>query len=155
MRRRPQFTGDLGRRDPLPKVLRFQTSANWGHPVLHEHRTKVDLVFAHYELDPKKREWEKLAWNLLYDFVPGFQHFKRSPGPPRKWTPSAEAKLIADVERIRDERHVSVGQACKVLARQDDYARFGVGGNRPNWRTLQQRYAKAKKLFVAGDPPAD
>jgi hypothetical protein len=87
--------------------------------------------------------WEKLCWEILYQFVPGFQ-FERRRGRPRKWNSAIERNLLESFEILIKGKTLSTRQACEFLARSKKYRGFGSAVNPPNWRTIHEHVKKAR-----------
>ena len=106
---------------------------------------KFLLLLDHYSIESRENDshWCELAMSLAMDFVPGLQleHADLSPGRGRKKDdPAVLFRLIVDVGKLVEDRHISVSSAARILSR-----RKGSRWHKMAKGTLQNKFMRAGK----------
>ena len=115
---------------------------------LNLRRAKLPLLFEHFGInDRSPTKWEKLAWRLALEHVPGFQVSESPPrkiGRPPKWTQADDIFLLDQILEIRGKSGKSIRHAFGVFLKRN---RDRYPNLRPD--TLERRfYAKGGKIFT-------
>ena len=138
-----KFTGPLAK--PIRLKVNFSTLADAAPKeaqqlnleervrAFREWLSKFDLLFAHYGLENKNRDWPALVVEMAVDLIPGFQIVdaeKPGRGHPVS-SPFEDIWLLVDVELVKkdlgsDRSVVSDPKAAAVLTNEAPYkARWG------------------------------
>jgi hypothetical protein len=113
---------------------------------IREARTlKIPLLFELYRIDERSpTAWEKLAWALACDHVPGMQEaifkLRHKRGRKPSWKSGLGLKLLREVEALREEKKIGIKAALEEL-RRDKTKEW----NRYSSDTLSARYREAAR----------
>jgi hypothetical protein len=110
---------------------------------------KIDLLFKHYEIDPRDEEsWVKLTLRLAFDYVPGLQFVlaaRSKVGRKPTWKTGLGDEFLRAVQDVKSQkgmraRRVSTQDAIRKL--QQDKSGMWGGYTVEN---LSARYQEAKR----------
>lgn len=147
----PRYFGALN--EPISPIIessggqRILMSKGYDRYLLSQWAAKLDLLLAHYQIEPKDRGcWRELAFRLALENVPGMRVIDqpvRRKGAPRKQNFSRDHQLVELIEKINHERKRGINDAIRTAQK-----RHQLTGNA---RSIRRRYYEAKKRLDKRD----
>src|SRR5262249_45068565 len=145
--RKPKYTGALAQpiyvdldqlndEDQLKEVWHTQTAEN------------MLLLFKHYKIDPShEQSWEKLAFQLAFDHVPGLRLALRPKRRPRTWKAGLGVDLVRAVEDVKSRTGKGTEAAIAELKEQPGgmWKRYTVENLGARYREAMPDYREAKR----------
>jgi hypothetical protein len=100
------------------------------------------LLFKHYKIDPSdEQSWEKLAFQLAFDHVPGLRLAHRPKvGPKPKWKAGLGDKLVRAVEDVKSRTGKRKEEDAIAKLKEESGAMWG----RYTVKNLGARYREAR-----------
>jgi hypothetical protein len=139
-KRKPRYSGALNQ--PISPIIKgLLISRGFERYVLSQWSAKLNLLLAHYEIEPKEPEcWRELAFRLALDNVTGMRVIDRpgqANGRPRKRDVSRDREFVEVIDRIEHERRKGTKDAIRVAKQREQL--------KGNARGLERRYYETKQ----------